>query len=245
MLAHTHAVADERNHMTKILKISFAEKILNEERDERLFAKMEQQISKSEMSLKGMNDRDRSWFQTMKQRKTERDRLDAEFKAKETTKSAASETGGKSKGATDVSKLSESKRKKKELAERKASTSNKHPSQLAKQRYIQTKERSSLLRAKAVKTAHKPKRVHSIEDNVVEKRSVRNKRESKFSVDLTNTGRRGAKRLRFVLFYYYYFFAFCTHSSFGEFRDNFFVCFFFVICHSTDTRPIRSRRHKN
>lgn len=174
---------------------------MNEERDERLFAKMEQQISKSEMTLKGLTDRDRSWFQTMKQRKTERDRLDADFKANETAKNAADtvkkEPGDKRKsGAADLSKLSESKRKKKEVAERKASTSNKHPSQLAKQRYIQSKEKTSLLRAKATKTAHKPQRVRSIEENVYERKSIKNKRESKFSVDLTNTSRRGTKRLR-------------------------------------------------
>lgn len=175
----------------------FAEKILNEERDERLFAKMEQQISKSEQTLRGMNERDRSWFQTMKQRKTERERLDANFKASEDAKQASTvkrEPGAKRKG--DLSKLSESKRKKKEDAERKASTSNKHPSQLAKQRYIHSKEKTSLLRAKATKTAHKPKRVRSIEENTVERKSFKNKRESKFSVDLTNTSRRGAKRLR-------------------------------------------------
>lgn len=151
------------------------------------------------MTLKGMNDRDRSWFQTMKKRKTERDRLDANFKANEAAKGATTvktEAGDKRKGAADLSKLSESKRKKKEDAERKASTSNKHPSQLAKQRYIQSKEKTSLLRAKATKAAHKPQRVRSIEENVVERKSLKNKRESKFSVDLTNTSRRGAKRLR-------------------------------------------------
>lgn len=172
------------------------EKILNEERDERLFAKMEQQISKSEMSLRGMNDRDRSWFQTMKQRKTEKDRLDNNFKAVNVAKNAAevkTEPGAKRKA--DYSKLSESKRRKKEDAERKAG--NKTPSQLAKQRFIQHKEKSSLLRAKASKTAQKPKRVHSIEENVRDRNSVKNKRTSKFSVDLTNTSRRGAKRLRY------------------------------------------------
>lgn len=180
--------------------ISFAEKIMNEERDERLFAKMEQQISKSESTLRGMNERDRSWFQTMKQRKTERERLDTNFKANEATKSVTSvktEVGNKRKGgAADLSKLSESKRKKKEIAERKASTSNKHPSQLAKRRYIESKEKISLLRAKATKTAQKPKPVRSIEENVKERRSVKNKHTSKFSVDLTNTSRRGTKRLR-------------------------------------------------
>lgn len=175
---------------------------MNEERDERLFAKMEQQISKSELALKGMNDRDRSWFQTMKQRKTERDRLDANFKANEAAKAVPdvkSESGDKRKRTTDLSKLSESKRKKKEAAERKADLTNKHPSLLAKKRYIQSKEKTSLLRAKTSKLAYKPKRVRSIEENITEKKSMKNKRESKFSVDLTNTGRRGAKRLRYLL----------------------------------------------
>lgn len=163
---------------------------MNAERDERLFAKMEQQISKSEISLRGMGDRERSWFQTMKQRKTEKERLEANFKQAEAAKNAPNDL--KHKAENDFSKFSESKRKKKEDALKK---SNKTPSQLAKQKYKEKLEKVSLLRAKASKTAHKVKRIRQV-DEVSNRQSVRNKRESKFSVDLTNTGRRNAKKLR-------------------------------------------------
>lgn len=156
-----------------------------------MFSKMEQQIAKSELSLRGMSDRDRSWFQTMKQRKTRKDRLDQAFKEKEAAKNAPDNKSG----VSQISKLSESKRKKKEDAEKKAN--NKTPSQIAKQKFIQAKERASLLRAKSSKTAHKQKRVRQLEEFNNEKQaSNKNKRASKFSVDLTNTGRRNAKKLR-------------------------------------------------
>lgn len=171
---------------------------MNEEREEKTFAKMEQQIAKSEMTLKGMNERERSWFQTMKQRKQEKDRLETNFKAIEDERKRANEptkpdANGKRKA--DLSKFSESKRRKREEMDRKRDTSNKHPSQLAKQRYIQSKENASVLRAKASKSLHKVKRIRQV-DEAVESRSVKNKRQSKFSVDLTGTGSRRAKQLR-------------------------------------------------
>lgn len=167
----------------------FLGKILNEERDERLFSKMEQQIAKQEVSLRGMGDRERTWFQTMKHRKAEKDRLDSNFKAAEEAKN----NPGKRTAIDDISKLSESKRKKKEEAEKK-----KTPSQMAKQKIRDQQEKISFLRAKASKIAHKTKRIRQI-DEINERQTVKNKRESKFSVDLTNTSRRNAKKLRYIL----------------------------------------------
>lgn len=164
-------------------------KILNEERDERTFAKMEQQIAKSELSLRGMGDRERSWFQTMKQRKTEKDRLDSQFKAAEAAKNS-----GKRPAETNISKLSESKRKKKEEAEKK-----KTPSQMAKQKVRDQQEKVSFLRAKASKIAHKTKRIRQVDDMQNARQTVKTKRPSKFAVDLTNTSRRNAKKLRYFL----------------------------------------------
>lgn len=162
-----------------------------------MFSKMEQQISKQEVSLKGMNERERSWFQTMKQRKTEKDRLENNFKATEEARkqenSKGTDVNGKRKA--DLSKLSDSKRKKKEDMERKKDTSNKHPSQIAKQRYIQSKERASLIRAKANKSLHKTKRLRQLDEDFGSQKLTKTKRESKFSIDLTATGRR-AKQLR-------------------------------------------------
>lgn len=150
---------------------------------------MEQQIAKSELSLRGMGDRERSWFQTMKQRKTEKDRLDNSFKEAEASKNA----NGKRPAEDSLSKLSESKRKKKEEAEKQA---RKTPSQAAKQKFKEQQEKISFLRAKATKIAHKTKRIRQVDEQRTQKQGGKNKRESKFSVDLTNTSRRNAKKLR-------------------------------------------------
>lgn len=149
---------------------------------------MEQQIAKQELSLRGMGDRERTWFQTMKQRKTQKERLDNSFKAAEAAKNAP----GKRSATEDLSKLSESKRKKKEEAEKK-----KTPSQLAKQKIRDHQEKISFLRAKASKIAHKTQRIRQVDiDNGQKPAANKNKRASKFSVDLTNTSRRNAKKLR-------------------------------------------------
>lgn len=169
-------------------------KILNEERDERTFSKMEQQIAKSEITLRGLEDRERHWFQTMKQRKEENDRLTTNFKVTEKAKNAevTSVNGKKRKGEADISKLSESKRKKKEEAAR-----TKTPSQVAKERIIKQREKGSLIRAKAMKSQNRQRRLNALENNdMPEKQSFKNKKTSKFSHDLTDTSRRNAKKLR-------------------------------------------------
>lgn len=178
----------ERNPNDDFVQFLCIEKILNEERDERTFAKMEQQISKHELSLKGMGDRERVWFQTMKRRKSEKDRLDANFKEAE----AAKNGNGKLTAAEALSKLSESKRKKKEESEKKQS-----PAQIAKQKIRDQQEKMSFLRAKATKIAHKTKRIRQLDPDSSQKHAAtRNKRASKFAVDLTNTSRRNTKKLR-------------------------------------------------
>lgn len=148
---------------------------------------MEQQIAKHELSLKGMGDRERTWFQTMKHRKAEKDRLDSKFKAE----AEAAKNPGKRPAESDLSKLSESKRKKKEEAEKK-----KTPSQMAKQKIRQQEEKMSFLRAKATKIAHKPKRIRQVDEAPDGRQKAKTKRPSKFAVDLTNTSRRNAKKLR-------------------------------------------------
>lgn len=164
---------------------------MNEERDERTFAKMEQQIAKQEMSLRGMNDRERTWFQSMKQRRNEKDRLDSNFKDAEAAKKAAS---GEKVTEEDLKRLSASKRKKLEDAEKK-----KTPSQLAKQRVRDAQEKASFLRAKANKTAMKTKRIRQVDAPAKQREAAKNKKTSRFAVDLTNTSRRNAKKLRYGL----------------------------------------------
>lgn len=171
-----------------------------------------------------MSDRDRTWFQTMKQRKTEKDRLDTKFKEAEAAKNATA-NGGVKRAGDDLSKLSESKRKKKEEAQK-----TQTPSQLAKQRFVKAKESASYLRAKASKIAHKQKRIRQIDDVSEKKQPMRNKKESRFSVDLTNTGRRNAKKLRYVS------------------TMNFLRCFIFTIVFHlspTGSKQIRQRNRPN
>lgn len=67
---------------------------------------------------------------------------------------------------------------------------------MAKQKYKEQQEKISFLRAKATKIAHKTPRIRQV-DEKKERQTVKNKRASKFSVDLTNTSRRNTKRLRF------------------------------------------------
>lgn len=162
---------------------------MGEERDERVFAKMEQQIAKQELALRSMDDRQRIWFQTMKQRRQEKERLDKDFQEAEATKLISS---GKGLANIDLSKLSASKRKKKEEADKKKS-----PAQLAKQRVRDAQEKASFLRAKASKNSLKTKRIRQVDAPIQQRQdAARKKKSSKFSVDLTNTSRRNAKKLR-------------------------------------------------
>lgn len=167
---------------------------MDEERDERMFAKMEQQVAKAEVHLKGMSDKDRSWFQTMKQRRDERERLTNNFKANAAKANEDDDDKSKAgKKADDrLKKLSDSKRKKAIDADKKKS-----PMQLSKERYRQNIEKGSLLRARAVKMQKKPQKlraIHEPEDGP--KQFVKKSRSSKFAQDLTDTSRRGTKRLR-------------------------------------------------
>lgn len=171
---------------------------MDEEREERMFAKMEQQVAKAEIQLKGMNDKDRQWFQTMKQRRDERERLTNNFKTnaqKAADGGAEGENGGAAKQKEDrFKKLSESKQKKITKADKKKS-----PSQLFKERHRQNLEKGSLLRAKAAKVQKKPQKLRSVHDpDDGPKQSARKPRASKFAQDLTDTSRRGAKRLRYT-----------------------------------------------
>jgi len=161
-------------------------KILHEERDERLFAKMEQQVSRAEIQLKGLNDRERQWFQTMKQRRDERERLTNNFKANE----EAAKHSNPAKNER-LSKLSDAKRKKLADADKKKS-----PAQLSKEKYKKGLEKESYLRAKSAKVQKRPQKLRSIDEFVANKREVRKPRTSKFAQDLTDTSRKGAKRLR-------------------------------------------------
>lgn len=143
------------------------------------------QINKTENSLKGMSDPEREWFQTMKQRRDEKERL--------AVTAAAKASGGKSlpkhqrQGAHEFSKRNVKKRKE----------DKRTPAQLAKARAMREIEKVSLVRAKLAKSRSRPGRLNAIEEDKAPERKQSQKKRSKFLSDLTDTSHRGAKKLRY------------------------------------------------
>lgn len=152
---------------------------------------MEQQVSKAEIQLKGLSDNERQWFQTMKQRRDEHERLTNKFKTSEELAKKDDKVNN-NLNPDRLNKLSDSKRKKILDAEKK-----KRPFQTPKEKYKQGLEKSSLLRAKAMKSKKRPQKVNAVPEEK-ESHPLRKARVSKFAKDLTDTSRRGAKRLRYI-----------------------------------------------
>lgn len=168
----------------------FTEKILDEEFAERQFAKLEMQINKTENSLKGLTAPQREWFQTMKQRKEEKERLSVKPNVvtdKNKNKTDNKKTNKRASGDHEFNKKNTKKRRE----ERKT------PEQLAKARAMKEIEKVSLVRAKLMKSKNRPAKLNAVMEDVEIRKSKTNaKRRSKFNVDLTDTSNRGSKRLR-------------------------------------------------
>lgn len=163
---------------------------MDEEFAERQFAKLEMQINKTENSLKGLTAPQREWFQTMKQRKEEKERLSVN--PKETTekakdKSANNKAKKRGSGDHEFNKKNSKKRREEKM----------HPEQLAKLRAMREIEKVSLVRAKLMKSKSRPGKLNAVrEDDDISKSKASNKRRSKFNLDLTDTSNRGSKKLR-------------------------------------------------
>lgn len=151
---------------------------MDEEFAERQYAKMEMQINQAQNNLKGLTQQQREWFQTMKQRKEEKERLSIN----------TSETNSKD----GKKKFTESNKKR----EKREKEQKKHPNQLAKERAIREIQQASLVRAKMSKFKNKLPRLNAVQEDQTPQKAVSKKRKSKFALDLTDTSRRGAKRLR-------------------------------------------------
>jgi len=149
------------------------------------------QINKTENSLKGLTAPQREWFQTMKQRKEEKERLSVNPDAtthKSKDKSSNKNTKKRASGDHEFNKKNTKKRRE----ERKT------PEQLAKARAMREIEKVSLVRAKLMKSKSRPGKLNAImEDDERPKSKMNNKRRSKFNLDLTDTSNRGSKRLRY------------------------------------------------
>lgn len=164
---------------------------MDEEFAERQFAKLEMQINKTENSLKGLTQPQREWFQTMKQRKEEKERLSVNPKeaAGDKGKDKSAKNAPKKRGAGDHENNKKNTKKRRE--------ERMHPEQLAKKRAMREIEKVSLVRAKLMKSKSRPGKLNAIrEDEEAAKSKGGNKRRSKFNLDLTDTSNRGSKKLR-------------------------------------------------
>lgn len=175
---------------------------MDEEYTERMFAKMEQQINTSENNLKGLNltKQERSWFQTMKQRKEEKERLSiTTTDDNKIKKRNGSGIGGDSSGDRPNKKRkieTDKKRNSKGNKKSKKDDRAKRPEQLAKERALKELEKVSLVRAKLAKLRNRQGRLGAVPEEKPENSWMPKKKSSKFSNDLTDVSQKGAKRLR-------------------------------------------------
>lgn len=161
------------------------EKILEEERSERELAKVENQANRAERLLKSAenkNKNERSWFQSQKERKEEKERLSL------TEKPAASSK--KRKREKEPSNIVEEKKKK---------ISKEPKVETAEDRAKKELEKIALYQARLAKKQNKPKKIRTIvEDTYSRNRKGAPKRsKSSFAADLTDTSKKAVKRMRY------------------------------------------------
>ena len=161
------------------------EKILEEERQERELAKIENQANRVERLLKDEKDtgEQRSWFQTQKERKEEKDKLSLVEKPPKSKEK-------KQKKSREPSNLVEEKKKKVSKEPKKDSAEDRANREL---------EKTAAFQARLAKKKNKQKKIRAI----VEDKSTNNRRaglkrpRSSFAADLTDTSKKAVKRMRY------------------------------------------------
>lgn len=183
--------------------------VYEEERAEKLLAQTEQQLSKTERKLNSNkkdepNQPPRQWFQTHRQRMEEKERLalvpkDPDSKNKKKQKK-------RKRGGDDESDLEDYIFQKRSKNDDKSSKSNKkQPMEKsaraqARERVMKELEKASLTRAKMSKSAHKVKKLRTVED--VSSKGDRPQQKPKkgpksnFNLDM-DTSSKGVKKLRY------------------------------------------------
>ncbi|XP_055530669.1 probable ATP-dependent RNA helicase DDX27 [Wyeomyia smithii] len=179
------------------------EKVLQEERAEKLLRQTEEQLNKTEQKLKGVvGGPSREWFQSRKDRKEEKERLSlkSDTDKENKKKSKKRKRGEDSDDEFDPVKFQQAKMQK--MAKKKAEV-NKTPSQLAKERALQELTKVSLVQAKLSKIKNRPSRVTATGEErmgkgTAEKPGAKRKgRLSRFERDLTDISKKGVKKLRY------------------------------------------------
>ncbi|XP_031841882.1 dead-box helicase Rs1 [Nomia melanderi] len=161
------------------------EKILEEERNERELAKMENQTNRVEKLLKSESNKgeQRSWFQTQKERKEEKERLsltEKQLKSKATKKQHR-----------EPSNIVEEKKKKVTKEVKKETAEDRAKYEL---------DKIAAYQARLAKKKNKQKKIRTIVDD---DRSTTNRKtglkrsKSSFAADLTDISKKAVKRMRY------------------------------------------------
>ncbi|KAK0088661.1 hypothetical protein PV325_011080 [Microctonus aethiopoides] len=163
------------------------ERILEEEKNEKEIAKIENRANKMQKMLQDESKNERSWFQTDKERKM----IDAKLKLTEKAK----KINNKKKDGPPSNLVTENKAKKpKKKPERKLD-----PAEARANREL---EKVAAYQARLAKNNNKLKRIRTVVDDDINRRGSKtngpNKRaKSSFAADLTDTSKKGVKRLRY------------------------------------------------
>ncbi|KAI4497125.1 hypothetical protein M0802_007871 [Mischocyttarus mexicanus] len=159
------------------------ERILEEEKNERELAKVENQANRAEKMLKGSDDKNhRSWFQSSKERKTEKEKLLL------TTKQARKK---KDKEERDFSKVIEEKKKNAKKEQHKDTAEDRAKREL---------EKIAAFQARLAKQKSKQKKIRTVEDTDAyraDNKGSKKRSRSSFADDLTNTSSKNVKKMRY------------------------------------------------
>lgn len=159
------------------------ENILQEEKNERELAKVENQANRAEKILKGSDDKShRNWFQSSKERKTEKEKLLL------TTKQPRKK---KDKEEKDFSKVIEEKKKNAKKEQHKETAEDRAKREL---------EKIAAYQARVAKQKSKEKKIRTVVDTDAYTRNNKGSRKrsrSSFANDLTNTSSKNVKKMRY------------------------------------------------
>ncbi|XP_008543634.1 probable ATP-dependent RNA helicase DDX27 [Microplitis demolitor] len=158
------------------------EKILQEQKMEKEIAKIENQTNRAEKLLQEEEGPRRNWFQTSKERKLEKDKLKLTEKIKSKKE--------KNDGPSNLVANNKLKKKKKEPE-----------LDPAEARALKELEKVAAYQARLVKRKGKMKKIRTVIDDgdrrTTDKNGPKKRSKSSFTNDLTDTSKKGVKRLRY------------------------------------------------
>ncbi|KAG5337858.1 DDX27 helicase, partial [Acromyrmex heyeri] len=160
------------------------QKILQEEKSEKELAKVENEANRIEKILKVEDGKEqRSWFQSKKERKKEKDNLRLTKK----------QIGKNKKHEKELSNIVQEKKKK---------AQNEPQKDTAEDRAKKELEKIAAYQARLAKKSNRQKKIRTVTDENVMNRDFAKKRslkrpKSSFAADLTDTSKKGVKRMRY------------------------------------------------